>query len=139
MVDSILEIEERAAERRAVTVQGEVVRERGFRLLGREIIDLSPAGLRVRSDVPCELGEEVFVSFRVPGGSSWVDGSAEVVRVVHGRRRQDWGRSIGLRFRHLDAVSKAVLQGSLWRCLSTRPARSPRRDYAATVAIIGLL
>jgi c-di-GMP-binding flagellar brake protein YcgR len=124
------EARERSRLRRSVHLDCEAVAESGFRLLGRTAIDLSETGMLVCSAEDVGLGERVFVSFRAPRGQSFVDAEAEVVRLVEGHRRSDPVRAVGLRFRRMDAIDRAILAGSLVRIPPPVPARHLRRDYA---------
>lgn len=89
------------------SIRCEVVREDGFVLLGRSVLDLSETGLRVgfcdeavqRGLVDAlRIGEALWVSFRVDHIGMWFDFEAEVARVSAGRRPHDTGPSIGVRF-----------------------------------------
>src|SRR5262245_28317167 len=101
-------------------VSCQVVRERDFRLVADRVVDLSPSGALVGPADPVLTGERVIVSF--PGADGeWVDAEAVVARVVHGRRRGEDTRSLGLSFEALDAES---LQ-ALYSFLATRVAKAP--------------
>jgi hypothetical protein len=139
MVDWVVEARQRQSTRRAVDLECEVIAERGFRLLGRRVLDLSSDGMLLRSDADVELGEDVVLTVRAPSGLSWIDGEAKVTRIVRGRRRGDGGRCLGLRFERMDAVSRAMLLGSLRGLPPPVPKRHARRDYATTVQLIALL
>jgi c-di-GMP-binding flagellar brake protein YcgR len=97
-----------------------VVRERDFRLVADRVMDLSPGGALVGPADPVLTGERVIVSFPgVDGG--WVDAEAVVARVVHGRRRGEYTRSLGLSFDALDPESERALA----RFLTTRLPKAP--------------
>lgn len=130
---------DRKVVRRAVSARCEAVADRGFRLLGRTLRDLSPEGAFLETDAVVELGEEVYVSFQAPRTRMWVDARARVVRHVAGRRSGDRARGIGLRFEAIDPMDRAVLAGSLERVPPPVPARHVRADYAATVGHIATL
>jgi hypothetical protein len=99
--------------RRNLLLRCQVVRERDFRLIGRQAIDLSIDGMLVSSDLPVLTGEPVIVSFAVPFGRRWVDAEATVARVVHGRRRGDRGTAMGLSFDYVEADARAALEEQL--------------------------
>jgi hypothetical protein len=84
------------------------------------------------------IGEELIVTFRVPGTRVWIDTFATVVRVVHNRRPGDRGPAIGLAFGPLSTEEQRVLRGALTIFPPTLPARPQRLDYAATAAFIAL-
>jgi hypothetical protein len=129
---------ERRALRRAVTFECQVVRESGFELLGQRGIDLSTDGMLLSSRAPAVLGEEVIVTFRVPGTARWIDTLATVARVARGSRRNDGGRAIGLVFDPLGSDDNRLLRWALRRFPPTFPARPMRIDYVATAALIAL-
>ncbi len=129
---------ERRSVRRVAEIDCEVVAEEGFRLLSRRGLNVSAEGLLVQSDQVARLGESVLVSLRAPGSRSWLDGEATVVRLVRGRRSVCDVPALGLKFRHLDAVSQAILSGSLRGLPPPVPARPLRRDYAGTILRIAL-
>jgi hypothetical protein len=129
---------ERRAVRRSVTVTCQVVRERGFVLLGQRAVDLSTDGMLLRSRADVRVGEEVIVAFRVPGTERWIDTTAIVARVLHGRRWGDMGPAIGLAFAPLAPEDHRLVRWALRRVAPPLPARSQRVDYAATAAMIAL-
>ena len=103
----------RIRSRHHVRLQGEVVRERGFKLVGTRILDLSEAGMLVASTGPVGLGEDVLVSFMAPYSRIWIDAEAVVTRLAHGRRREDRDLAMGLMFTKIDQVSRALLREKL--------------------------
>jgi hypothetical protein len=127
---------ERRTVRRAVATDCQVVTDTPFELIGERAIDLSRDGMLVVSDASPALGEELIVSFRVPGTRLWLDAEAEVARVLRGRRALDRARAVGLRFTRMDTLTRAVLDGSLVGRPPPVPARRARRDYARTVQMI---
>jgi len=130
---------ERRSVRRHVRLECEVVRERGFRLLGRHAVDMSTSGMRIAALDHALTGEPVVLSFRAPGGDTWVDAEGLVARVVHGRRDFDYGPSIAIEFRDLAENLRGVLRKHLLKCPPTLPKRSLRVDYAASVRRISVL
>jgi hypothetical protein len=129
---------DRRVTRRSVLVDCQVVRERGFELLGERGLDLSMHGMLLSSNRRAEVGEEVIVTFRVPGTRTWIDTIATVVRVVQGRRAGDRGPSLGLAFGVLTPEEQRLLRSALVPFPPILPARPPRVDYAATAAFIAL-
>ncbi|MFO0612065.1 MAG: PilZ domain-containing protein [Polyangiaceae bacterium] len=99
--------------RHHVRLQGEVVRERNFKLVGSRILDLSEAGMLVSANGPVQLGEPVLVSFMAPFSRIYIDAEAIVTRLAHGRRKEDRELGIGLQFTSIDQVSRALLRERL--------------------------
>lgn len=132
----LFEARQRCSPRRAVRVPCQVVREAGFVLLADHTVDVSAEGALVRTAVPVPVGEPLLVSLRVPGGSSWIDAEAVVCRVILGRRPEDDGCALALRFDRMDAIDRALLATSVEGLPPPVPARRLRRDYARTVASI---
>ena len=129
---------DRRSVRRSVFVDCQVVRERGFELVGERAIDLSQDGMLLLSAAPVRIGEELIVTFRVPGSQRWVDAMATVVRTVRGQRRGDRGPAIGLAFDPLAAEDNLLVRAAIERFPPVYPARAPRIDYVATAAFIAL-
>ncbi len=115
----------RALLRRDVRTSCEVVRERDFRLVGKRVLDLSARGMLLESDARLLTGEEVIVSFRGPASSRWYDCVGSVARVLHGRRKRDRMRAVGISFDTLDVFSELLL------CEELRDAPVARRHLAA--------
>jgi hypothetical protein len=99
----------RAKIRRAVQSACQVVRERDFKLLGTTMLDLSPRGMLLATDAEVLTGEELVVTFKSPRSERWYDCSATVARVLHGRRRGDRARALGIAFESLDLWSEMTL------------------------------
>jgi hypothetical protein len=116
---------QRRAFRREVILRCQVVRERDFRLVSDLALDLSTAGMLVSTEHRVLTGEELLVSFRPPRSSQWLDVSATVTRVIHGRRPTDRGRCLGIAFHGLDAASHRVLFHHLRGLPPPEPARLP--------------
>jgi hypothetical protein len=87
----------------------EVVRARDYRLVGTRMLDLSSRGLLVETDMRVLTGESLVVTFAGPRGG-WYDCEGTVTRVVHGRRRSDTHRAVGVAFDTLDPCTE------LWLC-----------------------
>jgi hypothetical protein len=134
MID--VEMQGRSALRRAAHVYCETVRNKGFRRIGLRTRDLSLAGALVETeDLDVEIGEEVFLAFKAPRTRFWMDARARVVRLLHGRRREDAGkRAIGLEFVELDGVYRAVLRGAL-QYLPPPIPRRPQRESIIEVVV----
>lgn len=130
--------EGRRSLRRSVLIDCQVVRERDFSLIGERAVDLSPHGMLLSSNRTLRVGEELIVTFRVPGTKTWVDTFATVARVVHGRRPGDRGPSLGLSFHGLSPEDDRLVRASLVAFPPTLPARPRKVDYAATAAMIAL-
>ena len=134
----LLPVGDRCATRRSVLIDCQVVREHGFTLLGERAIDLSLDGMLLCSNRWAEVGEELLVTFRVPGTRRWIDTTAKVARIVRGRRPGDRGPALGLAFAPLTIEEQRLLRGALRVFPPTLPARPLRIDYAATAAFIAL-
>jgi hypothetical protein len=125
--------QERDASRHHVRVECQVVRERDFTLIGRRAVDLSASGMRVLSEEQVLTGEDVIVTFRAPITRLWLDCTATVARVLHGRRPGDFGPCLGLSFDAMDELTRTLLRAELRGLPPPVPAREARIDYAATV------
>jgi hypothetical protein len=124
---------DRRSTRHHLRIDCEVVRERDFRLVGHRTLDLSPDGMLVRMAGDVDIGEPLIVSFQTTALGLWFDAEAQVTRIVKGRRPEDEGRALGLRFVDLAPVSRLILRGHLRRVPPVLPQRPLRVDYAATV------
>jgi hypothetical protein len=132
----MLLLNERRAARRAVSVECQVVREADFVMLGERGVDLSTCGMRISSDVPAEIGEEVLVSLRIPGTDRWIDTRGKVARVIYWSPVQ--GSALGISFEPLEPAVARELQEALRPYPPVTPARPPRVDYAASVELVAL-
>ena len=119
--------------RRAVGLTCQVVRERDFRLISDQAVDLSPDGMLVSSDHDMVVGENLIVSFKATQLGLWFDTEASVARIIKGRRDGDRGAGIGLSFSTLDRVKRLILRGHLRRVPPPLPRRTQRIDWTATV------
>ena len=99
--------------RRAVRSECQAVATDGFRLLGQRVLDLSPYGLLLAADDGAEPGDEVIVSFQIPGCSQVFDAEAEVARVIEGWRPYDPGYALGLRFTSIALEDRLLLSQRL--------------------------
>ncbi len=89
-------------------------------------LDLSTAGMLVATEQRVLTGEQLVVSFRPPRSRRWLDVSATVTRVVHGRRPSDRGRCLGIAFDGMAEQDRKVL----FRHLRGLPAPEPGRSGA---------
>ncbi|MBI2389312.1 MAG: PilZ domain-containing protein [Deltaproteobacteria bacterium] len=128
---------QRRSVRRYVRMDCQVVRERGFRLIGRHALDLSTTGMRVAALDRALTGDPVILSFRVPGTETWVDAEGTVARVVHGRRSCDRGPSYAIEMHGIPDDLRGVLRRQLLKWAPAIPQRSSRIDWAASVRRIG--
>ena len=88
------------------------VSTRDYAMVGTHVVDLSTKGMLLETDAAVMTGEPLLVLFRGPSGD-WFDCDATVARVVHGRRRRDARRAIGIAFEPLDPWREIVLCDSL--------------------------
>lgn len=129
---------QRRVSRRAVRLDCEAVRDRGFVLAGRRLVDLSVAGAFLETEeTDLVLGDEVLLAFRAPRTRLWMDARGIVVRRILGHRRSDRARGVGLSFLPLAAADRAVLEATLAKVPPTLPERPVAMDYAAAVRAIG--
>jgi hypothetical protein len=105
-----------------------VVRERDFRIVGRQMVDLCEEGMLVRADLGARVltGEAVIVAFLAPFSRIWIDAEALVARVIHGRRLEDRGQALGIAFERMDAPERARIRRELPWFSETRPVRVAR-------------
>jgi hypothetical protein len=114
----------RRAVRRAVQTRCQVVGVDEFRLLGERVVDLSPRGMLVACDVPTRIGDDMLVSFKVPGRDElWLDAEAVVARIIEGQRWGDAGYCAGLDFTYFEKTSRHELLAQL----AGYPPPVPRR------------
>jgi hypothetical protein len=101
---------------------------RGGRLVGRDALDLSATGCRVRALAEVDLGARVTVSLRLPGSGARVEAEGEVARRIEGRRAGDAGRALGIRFRRVDPLSRRLLASVACWYPEARGGRGDARD-----------
>jgi len=107
---------QRRAVRRAARTRCQVVELAGFSLLGEQVIDLSARGMLVECTRKARVGEELQVSFRVPGPANdelWFDAEAVVARVVAGQRWCDDGLGAGIEFTYFEKSCRHELLSRL--------------------------
>ena len=113
----------RRPSRHSIRLACQVVRERDFKLIASEILEISEGGLLVRPNTRILTGEDVIVSFMAPYSRSFIDATGSIARVLHGRRLGDFGPAFGIAFDDIDEVSRALLR----RNLDDVPTRIPQR------------
>ncbi len=113
----------RRPSRHAVRLGCQVIRERDFKLVADEVLDLSEAGMLVVPKLRILTGEKLIVSFMAPFTRSYVDAEASVARVVHGRRLGDMGRGLGLSFDWMGYAGRELLRSQL----DLMPSMAPKR------------
>jgi hypothetical protein len=121
---------ERRAPRRSVLVECQVVRESDFALLGERGVDLSTCGMLLLCDVEAGVGEDVFVSLRIPGTDRWIDTRGHIARIVADKP------GLGIAFGAFDPEAARALQEAIRAFPPPVPARPPRVDYAATAVMV---
>ena len=133
-----LDPEERRSVRRKVRTDCQVVATLGFRLLGEEVLDISPDGILVRTSTPVVLGEEVVVSLRLPKGQTWIGATGRVARVVRRRRAEDVYAAVAIEFTEVEAFERRLLDVFLEGRPQVPPARGRTRDLAPSVRRVAI-
>ena len=128
-----IRLNDRKTTRHHIRIDCQVVRESDFRLVGHRTLDLSTDGMLVRTTQDVTIGEPVLVCFQATQLGLWFDLEGEIMRVVEGRRPEDEGRALGVRFTEVHPLSRLILRGHLRRVPPVLPKRPSRVDYAATV------
>lgn len=124
----------RTSVRRAVRLPCQIVRERDFRLVADNIVDLSEGGVLVGPAEPVLTGERLLVSFQVPGIEGfWIDVDATVARVLHGRRPGEYMRGLGLVFDDLPPFAELILREALQFVPCTPPGVRPGRRRSSAI------
>jgi len=113
----------RRPSRHSVRLACQIVRERDFKLVADEIVELSECGLLVRPKFRLLTGEELLVSFMAPFTRTYIDAEATVARVIHGRRLGDGGLSIGLEITGMEEAARALVKSQL----TFMPTCAPKR------------
>lgn len=119
--------------RHTVRIPCQVVRERDFRLVADKMTDLSISGMLVTPADPVLTGEQLIVSFKLPGSDVYIDAEATVARVIHGRRPGEVSRSLGVEFSGLSGRSADDLGRALRRVPVVPPGPRPGRRSALGV------
>lgn len=117
----------RRPSRHSVRLGCQIVRERDFKLVSDEIVELSEGGLLVLPKETARIltGENVLISFMAPFTRTFVDAEAVVARVIHGRRMGDPTPSLGLSITHMSEACQALVRSQL----TFLPTAPPRRRY----------
>lgn len=99
--------------RHSVRISCQVVRERDFRLVANEIVELSESGLLVRPLSQILTGEPVLLSFMAPFTRTFIDAEGIVARIEHGRRFFDHGPRVGIAIDTMDEAARALVRHQL--------------------------
>ncbi|MEM9067905.1 MAG: PilZ domain-containing protein [Myxococcota bacterium] len=110
--------------RRALRAQCQAVALDGFRLLGEQLLDVSPYGMLVAADAEATVGEDVVVSFEARG--EWYGAVAKVARIVEGWRPWDPGYCVALRFTDISLQERLDLATRLRGLPPPIPTRTLR-------------
>ncbi len=140
----------RQSARRNAPITCEVVRDDGFVLLSRNVLDLSETGMRAAFEPDAlatgivsklSIGEPLWVSFRAEHVGLWFDFEAQLARVSKGRRPHDDCASFGLHFvtrwdagrSSAPALSRLLLRNGIAKMhkLVAPPALRGKRSSAA--------
>jgi hypothetical protein len=113
----------RRPSRHRIRLACQVVRERDFRLIADEMVELSDSGMLVVPKLRVMTGESLIVSFMAPFTRMFLDTEAVVARVIHGRRLGDEGPRLGLELSGMDGMARTILRAQL----SELPTIAPRR------------
>lgn len=128
----------RGSSRHTVKIACQVVRQRDFRLVADRLVDLSASGALVGPADPALTGERIWVSFRIPRSTVWIDAEATVTRVVHGRRPGEFSRSLAIEFEDLESIPRFVLEQVLQSVPPAPPKSAPGRRSSPSL-VRGLL
>ncbi len=109
--------------RHRIRLACQVVRERDFKLISDEMVELSDSGMLVVPKLRVMTGESLIVSFMAPYTRMFLDAEAVVSRVVHGRRLGDEGPALGLELSGMDPLARTILRAQL----EHMPPAPPRR------------
>ena len=139
MFDLLIPPQRREIARHAVCLPCEAVRESGFKQIGGKILDLSDEGCFVAtSTIDLDIGEEVFLAFKAPRTSQWMDARGIVQRRSRGKRRDDHPMGLGLELIDMSPVERAILSASIQRLPPPIPTRRHSPDYASFVMAIAV-
>lgn len=117
----------RRALRRATRLECQAVALEPFKLIGEQVLDVSPLGMLLACDDEARLGDPVIVSFKAPGKDApWLDAEAEIARIVEGFRPNDPGYCAGLRFTYFERPARNELLTRLAGLPPPVPARTVR-------------
>lgn len=113
----------RRPSRHSVRLGCQIVRERDFKLVSDEIVELSEEGALVVPRFRLLTGENLLLTFMAPFTRTFIDAEAVVARVIHGRRLGDSGPSLGISITHMDSAAQALVKSQL----TFLPLVAPRR------------
>jgi hypothetical protein len=121
--------------RRLLRQRCQVVRERDFKLIADEVVDVSASGALVMPADPVLTGERVILSFQLPHSLYWVDAEATVTRVLHGRRPGEYTRGLALELDGMSGLSRFMLERALRHLPPAPPRYRPgRRENSSLLA-----
>lgn len=109
--------------RHLVRIPCQVIRQRDFKLIADQTVDVSECGMLVLPRMRVLTGEEVIVSFMAPFTRRFIDAEGTVARVEHGRRTGDFGAGLGIELTDMDLADRALLRAQL----PFSPTALPRR------------
>ena len=112
--------------RRALRARCQAVGMEDFKVFGERILDISPYGMMVAADAEVSAGDDVLVSFQLPGDGRWYDAEAKVARVIEGWRPFDPGYAVGLKFTNIDLDDRLSLRKRLRGIAPPVPTRKLR-------------
>jgi hypothetical protein len=108
----------RRAQRRSIDLPCDVVERRWDEPINHRVTDISQFGVWLRTSFPLPVGENVVLSFLMPGGDEEVTVFARVTRVLdHGRRGE---RGMALEYVDLEKHQRIDLATAL-RAMALRP------------------
>ncbi len=113
--------------RRLLRQTCQVIRERDFKLIADQVVDLSATGALVMPADPILTGERVILSFQLPNSLHWVDTEALVTRILHGRRPGEYTRGVALELDGLSGLNRFMLERALKHMLPAPPRYRPGR------------
>lgn len=113
----------RRPSRHRIRLGCQIVRERDFKLVSDQMIELSEYGMLVVPKLRVLTGENLLVSFMAPFTRNFIDTEATVARVLHGRRLGDMGLGLGLDLSHMSESARALVRDQL----AYLPTSMPRR------------
>lgn len=129
----------RAGQRREVVEEVSLFDESGEPIV-LETVDLGPEGLFVRSDLLLDLGEELWVSMRIPGGPKIVVKG----QVVHGQLGGE-GKIAGMGIKFIDLTArektwlikfsqKQTPQENIWSAFLDSTTQTENHDSTAALS-----
>lgn len=130
----MLLMSERRGVRRSVDLECQISRGASGELLVERVLDVSSFGMLLRSRGVLEVGEQLQLSFSLPGTELCVKTGGRVVRV--GPAHSEGLFDIGIAFDSLDAETSRCLRSVLCALPEKLSSHPPRIDYAATASLI---